>query len=132
VRIESVELDPLDRLSNIFATDAILASQIVALRRSVSPAYRPFRKLMVAVLADALDRFLGVGFYQANPPHPQSRRGRERREASEWIFEEPGADRPFSFEWICDGLDLDAQYLRAGVERAAAKKAEKSAASKGL
>jgi hypothetical protein len=123
VRITDADLDPLERLGSLFATDAILSSQIVALRKSVSPAYRPFQKLMVAVLADALDRFLGVGFYQANPPHPQSRRGRERREAAEWIFEEFDADRPFSFDWLCDGLDIDAQYLRAGLKRAAAKKA---------
>lgn len=130
MKIDHAELDPLDRLSSLFAsTDSILASQIVALRKSVSPSYRPFRNLMIAVLADALDRFLGDGFYRA---HPQSRHGREWREAADWIADASGADRPFSFEWVCDGLDLDAQYLRAGIEHAAAKKAEESSSSKAL
>jgi len=102
---------------------------MVALRKSVSLAYRPFRNLMLAVLADGIDRFLGDGFYSA---HPLSRLGRERREAAEWIADTAGADRPFSFDWLCDGLEIDAQYLRAGLERAAAKKGANSTASKGL
>jgi hypothetical protein len=102
----------------LFASDTILASQFFAMRRSVSAEHRPFRKLMIAVLADGLDRFLGGGFYRA---HPDSRRGRERREAAEWIADASGADRPFSFDWLCDGLDIDAQYLRAGIRRVEAK-----------
>jgi hypothetical protein len=120
--------EPLDRLSELFASDAILASQFFAMRRSVSVEHRPFRKLMIAVLLDGIDQFLGAGFCRA---HPLSRRGRERREAGDWIFDEAAA-APFSFNWLCDGLDIDAGYLRARLARAAAKKAEKSASSKGL
>jgi hypothetical protein len=71
---------------------------------------------MLAVLADGIDRFLGDGFYA----HPDSRRGRERREAADWTFD-VDAGGPFSFNWLCDGRDLDASYLRAGIRRAEAK-----------
>jgi len=56
-RIAEAEDDPLDRLSNLFATDAILASQFFDLRKSVSPGYRPIQKLMLAVLGDGINTF---------------------------------------------------------------------------
>jgi len=129
VKIEGAAVgdEPLDRLLNIFASDAILASQFFAMRKSVSAEHRPFRKLMVAVLLDGIDRFLGAGFYQA---HPDSRRGRERHESAEWIFDE-AAGAPFSFNWLCDGLDLDASYLRGGIRRVEATMRRKSASLNG-
>jgi hypothetical protein len=86
----------------LFATDAILASQFFDLRKSVSPGYRPIQKLMLAMLGDGIEYFLGKGCY---PAHALSRRGRLRSEAGKWIFDEAAAG-PFSFNWICDGLEI--------------------------
>ena len=112
-RIAEAEEDPLGRLSNLFATDAILASQFFDLRKSVSPGYRPIQKLMLAVLGDGIEYFLGKGCY---PAHALSRRGCLRSEAGKWIFDEAAAG-PFSFNWICDGLEIGQSYLRAGITR---------------
>ena len=97
----------------MFATDAILASQFFDLRKSVSPGYRPIQKLMLAMLGDGIEYFLGKGCY---PAHALSRRGRLRSEAGKWIFDEAAAG-PFSFNWICDGLEIGQSYLRAGITR---------------
>lgn len=120
----AADADPLDILSNLFASDALLASQFFGLRRSVSAEHRPFRKLMIAVLGDAIDCFLNESFYSA---YPMSRRWRLRAEAERWLFDDAAAG-PFSFHWICDGLDIDASYLRVGIRRVEAK----MALSKGL
>ncbi|HKN01242.1 MAG TPA: hypothetical protein VJX23_12060 [Candidatus Binataceae bacterium] len=117
-RIAEAENDPLvDRLSNLFATDAILASQFFDLRKSVSPGYRPIQKLMLAVLGDGIEYFLGKGCYHA---HPFSRCAVLRSEAGKWIFDEAAAG-PFSFNWICDGLQIGQSYLRAGIRRVEAQ-----------
>jgi len=116
-RIAEAKDDPLDRLSNLFATDAILASQFFDLRKSVLPSYRPIQKLMLAVLGDGIEYFLGKGCYHA---HPLSRRRDLRSEARKWIFDEAAAD-PFSFNWICDGLEIGQSYLRAGIKRVEAQ-----------
>jgi hypothetical protein len=108
---KTVEAEPLDRLSDLFASDSILCSQFYGLRRAVSPTYRPIQRLMLAILADALDCFLDYA-----DAHAVSRRGRLRSEAARWIFDATAAD-PFSFVWICDGLGLDASYLRRGIRR---------------
>jgi len=100
----------------------MLASQFVELRRSVSPSYRPLKKLMLATLADGLDCFLD---YCTAPP--LTRRGRLRSEAERWIFEESAAGYPFSFEWICDGLGLSPSWLRAGIRRLEARLRESAA-----
>ena len=77
---------------------------------------------------DGLDCFLCDGAYRA---HPLSRRGRERREAADWIFDEAAAGA-FSFNWLCDGLDLDASYLRAGLRRVEANLRDKSTSINGV
>src|ERR1019366_4246869 len=62
---------------------------------------------------DGIEYFLGKGCY---PAHALSRRGRLRSEAGKWIFDEAAAG-PFSFNWICDGLEIGQSYLRAGITR---------------
>ena len=59
------EAEPIDRLSDLFASDTILSSQFFGLRRSVSPTYRPIQRLMLATLADAMDCFLN--YAEAHP-----------------------------------------------------------------
>lgn len=107
------DAEPLDQLLDLFASDAILASQFFGLRRSVPASYRPVQKLMLAVLADGIDDLL---VHRG----PVRLRGRRRAEADEWLFDEAAAV-PFSFAWICDGLGIDASYLRAGIRRLEAK-----------
>ena len=107
------EAEPIDRLADLFAGDAILSSQFFGLRRSVSPTYRPIQRLMLATLADAMNCFLNYA-----EVHPVSRRGRLRSEAGRWLFDEAAAGA-FSFGWICDGLGIDAAYLRGGIRRLA-------------
>lgn len=76
-------------------------------------------RLLVAVLEDA------VTCYQR---YAQPRTKRERvlfSEAAEWIMNSDLQDRrvevstypAFSFEQICAALDLDADYIRAGLRR---------------
>jgi hypothetical protein len=110
----------------LFAGDVLLASQLNEMRKSVPASYRPLQGLMIAVLADALDCF--VRLYDA---YPRSQRGRLSAEARRWLFDD-ASDRPFSFEWVCDGLGLDASYLRAGIRRIEARLGKNIEASKGV
>jgi hypothetical protein len=121
-----VDAEPLDHLFDLFASDTLLASQFFGLRKA-SPSGWPIQRLLLAVLSDAIDCFISEGFYWA---HRRSRRGRLHKEAERWLFDE-AATGPFSFNWICDGLDLDASYLRGGVHRVEAKR-RKLASSNGL
>jgi hypothetical protein len=89
--------------------DIFLAGQLAP----ALPGSKPFqgeRRLMLAVLGDAVDCY---------------RRGRRARDpATRLLFDETRAwlestDRRalFSFESICDALDIDADYLRRGLRQ---------------
>ncbi len=98
----------MERSSGLFEPDALLPAQFCANFRQGSPAY-PERRLMMAVLQDALECFR---------KHAFSRDHRSQqifREAHDWIF---AADRQwwYSFENICDALGLDPDYVRRGLE----------------
>jgi len=68
------------------------------------------RSLMLAVLRDAVECYQKYAL--ARDP-----RGRfEFDEARRWI-ESSDRDWPYSFENICDVLDIDPIYLREGLER---------------
>jgi hypothetical protein len=121
------DADPLARLWQLFASETILASQFNALRKA-APGNRPIQRLMIAVLGDAVDCFLSESLYRAYPTSP---RGRLRAEAGRWLFDDASAG-PFSFNWICDGIGIDASYLRAGVARVEAAMRRKIASSNGL
>lgn len=92
--------------------DTILPSQFFAMRRSAT-SEQPIQRLMLAVLGDAIDCFLSESLYRA---YPASRRARLRDEAARWLLDE-AAVGPFSFNWICEGLGIDASHLRGGVRR---------------
>jgi hypothetical protein len=70
----------------------------------------PEKTLMYAVLEDAVtcfQRFSSVS----------SARGRAAfKDAENWLMHEK-SDWPFSFERICEALNLDPNYLRTGLER---------------
>jgi hypothetical protein len=96
-----------ERLAGLFQPDTLLPSQFFdrVRRRSEHDAER---RLMIAVLEDAVDVYRKqVG---AKDPHAQQL----FREAEDWI-EDPDRTWLFSFQNICDVLDIDADYLRRGL-----------------
>ena len=96
-----------DRLTGLFEPDVLLPAQYFAAFRRSGGLERE-RLLMLAVLEDAIDCYQKYA-------HVRDPRGRQMfDEAQEWVTSE---DRSwlFSFENICDVLDLDADYLRRGL-----------------
>jgi hypothetical protein len=96
-----------ERLGGLFQPDTLLPSQFFdrVRRRTEHDAER---RLMIAVLEDAVD------VYRKQAAATEARGQQLFREAEEWIDD---TDRTwlFSFENICDVLDLDADYLRRGL-----------------
>jgi hypothetical protein len=98
-----------DRSFGLFEPDALLPAQFYAAFRGGS-AVRGERRLMLAVLQDALDCYQKYAF---------SKEGHGRQlfnDADEWISCE---DRNwyFSFENICETLEINPEYLRRGMRR---------------
>jgi len=96
-----------DTFSHLLQPDTLLPTQYyAALKRK--GAHEPERRLAIAVLQDAVDCF------------QKHLRARDRKtqqlfaDAEEWICSD---DRswPFSFENICDLLQINAAYLRRGL-----------------
>ncbi len=104
-KYRSVHLPDLP--AGLFQPDVILPTQLMtALRSQLTPE----RRLMAAVLEDAVNCFLKYRF-------ATDRRSRRFfREADEWVMSED-MEWPFSFERICDALGLDPSYLRRGLRR---------------
>jgi hypothetical protein len=98
-----------ERFSGVLAPDAVLPSQYfegLRRRRDMSGE----RRLMIAVLEDALHCFQKYVDAE-DPKHRQM-----FLEAESWIT----ADNPawfFSFESVCDTIDLDPDYVREGLMR---------------
>lgn len=96
-----------DRLAGLFEPDVLLPAQYFAAFRRAGGLERE-RLLMLAVLEDAIDCYQKYAF--AKDP-----RGRQIfDEAGEWVA---SADRSwlFSFENICDTLEINAEYVRRGL-----------------
>jgi len=81
--------------------DVLLPEQV---RRGINLPAGPERRLLLAVLETALDD-LGIGRGRQGP---KSRNGSEAA-VHAWVR---GADAPFSFEFVCDALGLDAVSVR--------------------
>src|SRR5437867_10609487 len=96
-----------DTYAHLLQPDTLLPSQhFAALKRK--GAHEPERRLVVAVLQDAVDCF---------QKHLRARDRKARQlflDAEEWICSD---DRswPFSFENICDLLQINPAYLRRGL-----------------
>ena len=96
-----------DTFAHLLQPDTLLPSQyFAALRRK--GAHEPERRLVIAVLQDAVDCF---------QKHLQARDRKARQlflDAEEWICSD---DRswPFSFENVCDLLQINSEYLRRGL-----------------
>jgi len=96
-----------DTYAHLLQPDTLLPLQyFAALKRK--GAHEPERRLAVAVLQDAVDCF---------QKHLRARDRKARQlflDAEEWICSD---DRtwPFSFENICDLLQINPEYLRRGL-----------------
>ena len=96
-----------DRLAGLFTPDTLLPSQFFdrVKRRTELDGER---RLLIAVLEDALDVY-------RKQIVAQDARGRQLfDEAEEWI-EDTQANDLFSFENICEVLDLNSEYIRRGL-----------------
>jgi hypothetical protein len=96
-----------DSFAHLLQPDSLLPSQYSAIMKRKS-AHEPERRLVVAVLEDAVDCF---------QKHVRARDPKARQlfmDAEEWICSE---DRswPFSFENVCDLLQIHPEYLRRGL-----------------
>lgn len=102
-----------DRMAGLFVPDTMLPSQYFD-RVARRTEYDGERRLMIAVLEDAVD------VYRKLAGARDARRQQLFRDAEEWI-EDTQADDLFSFENICDVLDLNAGYIRRGLHMLKAK-----------
>ena len=96
-----------DRLAGLFEPDVRLPAPVFAAFRRAAGLDRE-RLLMLAVLEDAIDCFQKYA-------HARDPRGRQMFEESlEWVGSD---DRSwlFSFENICDTLEINADYVRRGL-----------------
>ena len=98
-----------DRSFGLFEPDALLPAQFYAAFRGGS-AVRGEKRLMLAVLQDALECYQKYAFTKDVHGHQLF------AEADEWISCE---DRNwyFSFENICETLEINPAYLRQGVQQ---------------
>jgi hypothetical protein len=98
-----------DRSFGLFEPDALLPAQFYAAFRGGS-AVRGEKRLMLAVLQDALECYQKYAFIKDIHAHQLF------AEAEEWISCE---DRNwyFSFENICETLEINPEYLRHGVSQ---------------
>lgn len=97
-----------DRSFGLFEPDALLPAQFYAAFRGGS-GVRGEKRLMLAVLEDALDCYQKYAI--ARDGHGQVL----FEEANQWIA---SSDRGwfFSYENICETLEINPEYLRRGLE----------------
>ena len=96
-----------DTYAHLLQPDTLLPSQYFAALKRKGP-HEPERRLATAVLQDAVDCF---------QKHLHSRERKARQlflDAEQWIASD---DRswPFSFENICDLLQINSDFLRRGL-----------------
>src|SRR5713226_3550326 len=94
-------------LGSLFVPDVLTPAQYYDERRDDS-AIRPVKRLMLAVLEDALRCF------QNNATATAGRRKRLFMEAEEWLCGN-GGEGPFSFETVCETLGVEPKFLRGGL-----------------
>lgn len=94
-------------LGSLFIPDAITPEQFYDSRRDDS-AIRPVKKLMLALLEDALRCFQNNAEAKGGP------RKRLFTEAEEWLICE-GGQGPFSFDTVCETLGIEPRFLRRGL-----------------
>ena len=98
---------------SLLTADTLAPEQFVQTCRR-SAELEPEKALLLAVLEDAVGCLLK--FHSA-----RDRSGKRRfHEAEEWIMQS-GSDWVFSFENVCELLELDPDYLRQGLRQHSAK-----------
>ena len=97
-------IDPIGLAGDELRADAIMPAQFYPARRG-SASVEPIMRLMGGILADAV-RCVQRNFEAKSPSRRQ-----EYREAKFWIFHDKGGG-PFSFEDVCDALEIDPHRLR--------------------
>ncbi|MFN8624843.1 MAG: hypothetical protein U0587_02485 [Candidatus Binatia bacterium] len=97
-----------DRSFGLFEPDALLPAQFYAAFRGGS-AVRGEKRLMLAVLQDALECYQKYAFASDLHGHQLF------AEADEWISCQERTWY-FSFENICETLEIDPDYLRHGMQ----------------
>jgi hypothetical protein len=98
-----------DHSPTLFGPDTLVPAQYFD-RLGGDAAFQPEKRLMLAVLEEAIATF------QRHALSGRRRGQRQVEEVEEWITGN-GHEWPFSFANICDALDLDPEYLRAGMAR---------------
>jgi hypothetical protein len=98
-----------EKLASLFQPDVLISAQYFDTLRSKT-GMEPEKRLMLAVLEDA------VRCFQDNLTAQSDAKKKLFTEAEEWFLEE-GVDAAFSFESICDALDLNPEYVRRGLLR---------------
>ena len=96
-------MDRKTQMSDLLShSDALMPSQFYGNRKD----FPPEKRLCLAVLEDALRVLVkGIKVYNGNS------QSRMVQDARDWIAADRG-DYPFSFTWVCQMLDLDADRLR--------------------
>lgn len=94
-------------LGSLFVPDIITPEQFYEGQRDES-SIRPVKRLMLAVLEDALRGFQNNAAAVAGP------RRRLFVEAEEWLCGGEG-EGPFSFETVCETLGIEPAFLRKGL-----------------
>lgn len=89
----------------LFQPDSVLTNDYLETIRRTSHL-EPEKELMLAVLED------GVTCFQRNLFAKRPRDRTQFQEAEEWILEE-SRHWLFSFELICEALDIDSDFLRS-------------------
>jgi hypothetical protein len=106
-----IRIDPAgpagDELS--FRADAVMPAQFYPARRGAA-SVEPIMRLMAGILIDA------VRCFQHSFEARRSDRRQEFSEAQFWIFDDKG-NGPFSFECVCDSLEIDPRGLREWILR---------------
>ncbi|TMA64708.1 MAG: hypothetical protein E6J68_09930 [Deltaproteobacteria bacterium] len=96
-----------ERLAGLFEPDVLLPAQFFAAFRRAGGLERE-RLLMLAVLEDAVDCYQKYA-------HARDLRGRQLfDESRDWV-QSPDRTWLFSFENICDTLEISAEYVRRGL-----------------
>jgi len=122
--LEMYDQKETDRLEPYFQSDPLLTEQYRDILRTYTLDSE--KRLMLAILEDA------VKCFQAPAEFAGGRRQDISRIAEEWILRED-PEWPFSFDNVCEFLDIDPLYLRKGLMRwKSAKPPERAAQIKRL
>ncbi len=95
-------------VDNLFQPDTVsLAQYLETVRRKTH--LEADQELMLAVMEDAITCF------QVHFAARDKQKTRQFREAEEWILLQGKGDWFFSFDYICETLDLNPGYIREGL-----------------